>query len=161
MSTFSISRAEHSPALSVLIMPLCTSDYQRLVKTYSPSWWIKKSLFVKWGHVNTLLWMMSASQLSCQHQCRVDTHTHTYKNMHWCTCASWLCHSTGMPSRDKGEQTALNELEWHGTCLFLSRNTAWATMAEWTLFRVLTEELLQQHWAWKPVSPDRVHVLCL
>lgn len=53
-----------------------------------------------------------------------------------------LCHSTGMPSNDKGKQTALNELERHDACAFFyHENTARAPKADGATLRVLTEVL--------------------
>lgn len=115
-----------------LIMPLCASDYLRLVKTYLPSWWIKKPLCQVGACQHT-----SVDERCCHYQCGVDTRTHMKTGMGTrVRVHPGLCHGTGMPSHDKGEKTALNELQRHGTSLFLSRNTAWVAMAEWTLLGV-------------------------
>lgn len=67
-----------------------------------------------------------------------------------------LCHSAGMPSHDKREETVLNELELHGigarhtqitqthTIRLLHTNTTWAAVPHCRQFSVLIEKLLQQ-----------------
>lgn len=76
----------------------------------------KEGPLVKWGHVNTFLWLMLASQRRCQHQCRADARAlHPNLRVH-----PGLCHSAGMLSHDSGEEAVQGVLGRHNTCLFLS-----------------------------------------
>ena len=93
---------------------------------------IKKGLFVKWGHVNTLLWMLSASQCCCQRHLEW-IHTHIWKHALPLVCMCILDYVTALECHHmtKGEPTVLNELESDTKRSCFYPETAWVTMADW------------------------------
>lgn len=115
---------------------------------------------------------MSASQRCCQRRCGVDARAH----IKTCMAARvrvhpGLCHGTGMPSHDRGEQAAWNELDTTAQALMVdstrsinrgafavtvSLGACFPRQGACLMFMVDTQAV----WGWQTPTPESMHGTC-